>query len=97
MNTQHLFVKGASYLMKCNIKTKLSPDSFSWEYLDNTQSNSLLKWKKQTKIIMMKGILNSKLYRLPYSIDICVNTVLAVIKFLIVCCNVTNSSGIKLH
>lgn len=97
MNTQHLFVKGASFLMKCYIKTKLSPDSFTWENLGNTQSNSLLKWKKQTKIIMIKGILDSKQYCLPYSIDICVNTVLVVIKYLTVCCNVTNSLGIKLY
>lgn len=49
------------------------------------------------KKIMMKEILDSKRYCLPHSIDICVNTVLVIIKFLIVCCNVTNSSGIKLH
>lgn len=59
-HTAPFFVKGASYLMKHYTKTKLSPDSFSWEYLGNTQSNSLLKWKKQTKIIMMKATLDSK-------------------------------------
>lgn len=59
-HTAPFFVRGASYLMKHYTKTKLSPDSFCWEYLGNTQSNSLLKWKKQTKIIMMKGTLDSK-------------------------------------
>lgn len=55
-----LFVKGASYLMKCYIKTKLSPGSFTLEYLGNAHSNSILKWEKQTKITMMKGILDSR-------------------------------------
>lgn len=94
---QHLFVKAASYLMKCYKKTKLSPDGHSQECLGNTQSNSFLKWKEQTKIIMMKGILDSKCSCLTSSIDVCVNTVLAVIKSLIVCRDEPSSLGIKLH
>lgn len=46
---------------------------------------------------MMEGTLDSEGYCLPYIIGVCVNAILAVIAFLIVCCNVTKSSGRKLH
>lgn len=86
--TSTFFVKGACYLMKHYTKTNSSLDDFTWECFGNAQSNGLLKWKKQTKIIMMEWTLDSKRYDLLYIIDICVNAVLAVITFLIVCCNV---------
>lgn len=91
-HTTPFFVKGACYLMKHYTETNLSLDGFTWEYFGNAQSNGLLKWKTQTKIIMMEGTLDSKRYDLLYIIDICVNAVLAVITSLIVCCNVPKSS-----